>query len=135
MIFQVTTKNCQIADQSRSHINRHIAKLVQALPFVASDLVVLRLIIRKNIDRYHPMRVHPHLHKTYTDLKPALAYFEGSITFRLNKQRLYAHFKGTTIDECVNLGFKRLFEKLEKYKDLHFPGESEYPDHSSIRGR
>lgn len=133
MIFKLTTKNCQVSARSRNHINWHLAKVAQALPNIESDLIVLRLIIRKNIDRYHPPRVRPHPHKTYADLKTALAYFEGSITFRLSRNRFYSHFKGATIDECVNLGFERLFEELEKYKDLHFSSQSKYPSRHSIR--
>ncbi len=134
MIFQLTAKNCRVSDKLSNHINKHLTKITQALPNVASDLIVLRLTIKKNIDKYHPPRVHPHPHRSYADLKPELAFFEGSMAFRLNKNSFYAHFKGMTIDECINLGFERLFEKLEKYKDLHFPDESEYPDHSSVRG-
>jgi hypothetical protein len=134
MIFQLTAKNCRVSERSHRHINKHLAKVSQVLPNITSDLVVLRLTIRKNIDKYHPPRARSHLYKNYSDSKPALAYFEGSITFRLSRNRFYVHFKGMTVDECVNLGFKRLFEGLEKYKDMHFPNESEYPDHSSIRG-
>lgn len=134
MIFQLTARNCLISAKSRQYINKHLRKITQALPNIESDLVVLRLIIKKNIDKYHPPRVHPHLHKNYADLKPALANFEGSVTFRLHKNRIYAHFKGHIIDECINLGFDRVFEKLKRYKDLHFPDESEYPDHRSFRG-
>lgn len=133
MIFKLTCKNCRISNQSRKYINEHLEKINQSLQHTQGDLVVLRLILRKNIDRYHPPRVHPHLHKTYADTKTALAYFEGSITFRLDKKRLYVHFKGQTTDECINTGFNRLFEELEKYKGLHFSNESEYPDRESIR--
>lgn len=134
MIFQLTTKNFQILNESKKRINKHLEKISRSLPNMERDLVVFRIIIRRNIDRYYPSRVRYHRHKSYADLKPALAYFEGSITFRLNKNRLYAHFKGASVDECINLGFERLFEKIEKCKDLHFPEESEYPDHRSIRG-
>ncbi|MBI4035367.1 hypothetical protein HY383_00300 [Candidatus Daviesbacteria bacterium] len=134
MIFKLTAKNCEISAASYKHISRHFEKMTQLLPHVREDLVVLRVVIRKNIDKYHPSRIHPHQHRSYADYKPALAYYEGSITFRLDKKRLYAHFKGQTIDECFDLGFDRIFEELEKYKDLHFPSESEYPNHSTIRG-
>ncbi|MBI2599921.1 HPF/RaiA family ribosome-associated protein [Candidatus Daviesbacteria bacterium] len=135
MIFKLTTKNCQVSERLVEYIHKHVAKLDQSLPGIESDLVVLRLLVRKNIDKYHPPRNHPHLHRSYADLKSALAFFEGSITFRLNKNRLYVHFKGQTMEECIDVGFKRIFKELEKYKDLHFPSGSEYPDHSSIRGR
>lgn len=133
MIFQLTAKNCQILDKSRSRIDRHLAKLAQSLPNVESDLVVLRLTIRKNIDKYYPPRVHHHRHKLYADLKPELSFFEGSMVFCLKKVRFYTHFKGQTIDECTNLGFKHLFTELEKFKDSHFSSQSEYPNHRSIR--
>ncbi len=135
MIFKLTTKNCRVSDKSQKRINEHLAKVAKVLPHIESDLVVFRLTIRKNIDRYFPPRVRRHRHKTYSDLKPAISYFEGSITFRLHKNKFYTHFKGVTIDECINLGSRRLFIELEKYKDLHFPSESEYPDHRSIRKR
>lgn len=141
MILKLTTKNCRVSNKSEKRIRKHLARVTRALPHIESDLVVFRLTIRKNIDRYFPPRFRRHRHKTYSDLKPAISYFEGSIAFRLNKNRFYTHFKGVTTDECINLGFERLFIKLEKYKqasrwrdkDLHFPGESEYPDRRSIR--
>lgn len=134
MIFQLTAKNCQVTDKPRKIINRHLAKITQMLPNIEGDLIVLRLTIRKNIDKYHPPRARHEAEKTYADSKPALANFEGSISFRLNKTRFYVHFKGKTIDECVTLGFNRLFVELEKFKDLHFSSESKYPDHRTIRG-
>lgn len=134
MILTLTAKGCRISDDSQKRIIKHLKKINQALPYLEEDLTVFRLLLKKNIDKYHPPRMYPHRHKSYMDTKPALAYFEGSITFRLDKKRLYAHFKGQTIDECINLGFNRIFEELEKYKDLHFPAESEYPDKVSIRG-
>ena len=134
MIFQLTAKNCRIPKDSSKYISKHLVKITQVLSNIESDFVVLRLTIRKNIDRYYPPRVHRHRHKAYSDLKPALAYFEGSISFCLKKVRLYTHFKGQTIDECFNLGFKRLFTELKKFKDLHFSSQSEYPNHRSIRG-
>lgn len=135
MIVKLTTRNCRVSDDSKKRINDYLARVVKVLPHIESDLVVFRLTIRKNIDRYFPPRIRRHRHKTYSDLKPAISYFEGSITFRLHKNRFYTRFKGVTIDECINLGFGRLFIELEKYKDLHFPSESEYPDHRSIRRR
>lgn len=134
MIFQLTCKNCRMSNRSRRNINEHLEKISRSLQHTESDLLILRLIIRKNVDKYHPPRVHPHLHKTYADTKTALAYFEGSLTFRLDKKQLFVHFKGYTIDECINTGFDRIFKELEKFKDLHFPSESEYPNHESIRG-
>ncbi|MCL4417155.1 MAG: hypothetical protein M1365_10725 [Actinobacteria bacterium] len=133
MIFQLTVKNSRISGISRKTINKHLGTIKNKLANISGDLVVLRLTIRKNIDKYHPPRIHHHPHKTYSDSKPALAYFEGSIAFCLNKKRFYAHFKGQTVDECVQLGFNRLSAEIEKYKDLHFPSESDYPDHGSIR--
>lgn len=134
MIFKLTAKNCEISAASYKHVSRHLKKITQSLPHLKEDLVVLRLVIRKNIDQYHPPRIHPRRHRSYADYKPALAYYEGSITFRLDKKRFYTHFKGQTIDECFDLGFGRIFEELEKYKDLHFSSESKYPNHSTIRG-
>lgn len=133
-MFKITTKGCQVSDRTRRRIYRHLAKVTQFLPDVEEDLIVFRLVIKKNIDRYHPQKTRSRLHK-YADVKPELAYFEGSITLRLNKKQLFVHFKGQTIDECVNLGFERIFDELKKHKDLHFSAESEYPDHSSIRRR
>lgn len=135
MIFQLTAKNCQVPEASKEYINRNLSKLEQFLPDVAGDLLVLRLVIRKNVDRYHPPRTHLQQHKTYADTKPSLAYFEGSITFRIDKNRLYVHFKGQTLDECIKRGFELIFKELKKFKNLHFSSESEYPDHNSIRGK
>lgn len=133
MIFKLTTRGCQISPSSYKHLSQHLNKMERCLPNIEPDLVVLRLILRKDIDHYHPPRTRPHPQKTYVSKKAALAFFAGSISFRLNKNRLYAHFKGRTINECLDRGFELIFEKLEKYKELHFPSESEYPDHSSLR--
>ena len=134
MIFQLTTKNCGISDASYKYIKVHLDKITRFLPHVEGDLIVFRLNIKRNIDLYHPPRMHPQGHKGYINKKPASVIFEGSMTFRLNKNKFYAHFKGQTIDECLDLGFNRTFKELEKYKATHFPAESEYPDRSTIRG-
>lgn len=120
MILQLTAKNCQISEKSHVYINKQAARIKRMLPDVDPDLIVLRVNLIKNIDRYHPPRVNHRTHKTYADIKTALANFEGSMTFRLNKNRFYTHFKGATIFECLDTGFHRLFIELEKYKDLHF---------------
>lgn len=133
MIFKLTAKNCQIPTASLRHLDAHLRKVTKFLPHIQKDLIVLRLFIRKNIDRYHPSRIHPHQNKSYADTKPELALFEGSMAFRLSKKRLYVHFKGKTIDECSNLGFDRIYKEIRRFKDLHFPAESKYPDHSTIR--
>lgn len=135
MIFKLTAKGCQIPPKTRKHINKHLEKFARSLQNIQNDLVVFRLLIKKNIDRYHPLRMHPHPHKSYADIKPALAYYEGLMTFRLDKKQLYVHFKGQTVDESIDRGFDLLFKKLEKYKNLRFSSESEYPDRSSIRQR
>ena len=134
MILQLTAKNCQIEERPRKYIGKQIAKLERMLPDVKADLVVLKIVIRRNIDRYHPPKVPHHINKSYADSKTALANFEGSITFNLNKNRIYTSFKGVTVDECLDTGFHRIFKEVEKYKDLHFSSDSEYPDHKSIRG-
>jgi len=64
MIFKLTAKNCQVSERLAEHINKYAAKLDQSLPDIESDLVVLRLIVRKNIDKYHPPKLGNH-HKTY----------------------------------------------------------------------
>lgn len=135
MILQTAAKNCRITDRSKKYIDSYLARLERFLPDLESDLLILKLVIRKNIDKYYPPRVHSHRHKDYTDIKPALAYFEGSISFRIDKHRLYVHFKGQTIDECIKQGFEMIIKELKKFKNLHFSSEGEYPDRSSIRGK
>lgn len=134
MIFKLTAKGVQIPEQTYKHINSHLNKIARILPDVEEDLIVLRFNLKKNVDKYHPQKSHAHPHKSYSDKKTELAYYEGAITFRLEKKQLYVHFKGQTINECVNLGFERIFEEIEKFKDLHFSSTSKYPDHKSIRG-
>lgn len=134
MIFQKTLVNCRISPEADKHLNYHLEKISRALEDYDPDLPLVRFTLRKDIDRYHPPRRHLSKNKTYADAKPALSYFTGSIYFCLSRNRMYARLKGQTVDECIDLGFKRIFKKLEKYKDKHFPSESEYPDHSTIRG-
>src|SRR3989344_9657032 len=116
MVFKLTTKGCQVSLSSYRHLSQHLQKIDQWLPTIEQDLVVLRLVLKKDVDHYHPSRSRPHHQKTYATKKPALAFFVGSISFRLNKNRFYAHFKGQTINECIDRGFELIFEKLEKYK-------------------
>lgn len=133
MVIQLTTKNCRIYDKSRININRHLAKLAQELPTINDDLIVVRLNIKKNTEKYYPPKTPTYKNKTYADEKSNLAYFEGSIAFRLPRKRLYASFKGRTIEECVDVGFTRIFKEVKKYKSLHYSSVSKYPDRSSIR--
>lgn len=132
MKLQLTAKNCRIASHSQNLIEEHIAKIKRFLPDLESNLVFVRLTIRRNLDRYFPPRL-PHKYKTYKDSKTVLANFEGSLILPILKNRIYVRFKGTTIDECIKVSFERLFTKLEKLKDRHFSSRSSYPDHSSIR--
>lgn len=134
MVFKLTNKGCKVSESSYEYINRHLKKITQASPNIGEGLLVLRLVIKRNIDQYHHPRSRSFSRRNYAQLKPALAYYEGSITFRLNKKQLYSYFKGQTVNECIHTGFDHIFRKLERFKDLHFPSESEYPNHSSIRG-
>lgn len=133
MLFSLTSKGCQLSPHSFKTLDWHLQKISKNLPHFREDLPLLRLVLRRNIDKYYPKSNHSLQHKSYSKIKPALAYFEGSMTFRLDKKRLYVNFKGQTVDECLKTGFDRIYKELEKYKDLHFPAESEYPDHSTIR--
>lgn len=133
MVFKLIAKECEVVESSQQHINRHLEKLSRFLKNIEADLPILHLIIRKNRDRYHPKKISSPKAKSYVSTKPSLAYYEGSIVLTLPKKLLYAHFKGQTVDECVNLGFERITQKVIKYKDTHFPTESEYPDRASIR--
>lgn len=133
MIFKLTAKGCEISENSYKRIKARLQKIIQTFPNVSDDLIVFRLNLKRNTDKYHPKRVAHRSHKSYSDSKPFISFFEGSIAFRLNKNMLYSRFKGHTIDESVNLGFERIVKNLEKHKSLHFPQESEYPDKNSIR--
>lgn len=132
MIFKLTSKNCQILPRTQIYISQHFKKFSRFLPNIQEDLIVFRLNLRQNTNRYYP-KIMPHQHKRYTDAKPALAHFEGSMMFRLVKNQLYVHFRGQTIEECVDRGFALIFKKLEKFKTLHFTENSEYPNRDSIR--
>lgn len=92
------------------------------------------MVLKKNIDKYHPPRIKDRTYKDYSDTKTALAYFEGSIALRLNRNRLYTSFKGQTVEECADTGFERIFEQIDKHKETHFPSDSKYPDRATIRG-
>lgn len=134
MIFQLTCKNCRVSKKSLEYLNDYLNKFQRKLLKIPPDEIAVKLTIRKNIDRYYPPRIYPHPHKTYSDKKTALAFFEGSITFRLFKKRFYADFKGVTIDECIKTGFERLLKEVDRYRNLHFAAESDFVDKRSIRG-
>lgn len=134
MIFQLTCKNCRVVKRSREFLNGYVNKIQREFLRLPDDEIVLKLIIRKNVDRYHPPKVRPHPHKIYSDSKAALAIYEGSITFRLLKRRFYADFKGVMIDECIKTGFDRIIKEIEEFRNLHYPSESDYPDRKTIRG-
>lgn len=133
MIFKLTCKNCRVTQKSRNYIDQYVNKIQRKLLKFPEDEIVLKLIIRKNVDRYYPPKIHLHTHRTYSDSKTALAAYEGSITFRLLKNRFYADFKGATIDECIKTGFSRILEEIEEFRNLHYPSESDYPDRKTIR--
>lgn len=116
MIFKLTKKNCEVPETTYKHIEKHLKKVDLYLEDIESDLVVFRLFIKKNIDKYHPPKAYPH-NRSYADIKPVLSYFEGSISLRLNKQPIYVHFKGASIDECIDSGFDLIFREIEKFKN------------------
>lgn len=116
MIFKLTKKNCEISDKSYKHIEKHLKKIDLYLEDIENDLVVFRLFFRKDINKYHPLKTYPH-QRSYADEKPSIAYFEGSISLRLSKQPIYVHFKGASIDECIDNGFDLIFREIEKFKN------------------
>lgn len=132
MKLQLTAKNCKITNHSQKLIDDNIEKVKRFLPDLESDLVYIRLTIRRNTDRYFPPRLH-HKYKTYGDSKTALANFEGSLALPIRKNNIYVRFKGITTNECIKVGFEKLFIKIKKFKNLHFSSRSAYPNHSSIR--
>lgn len=134
MVLELTAKNCRISPLSRVYIDEYINKINRQLKSFSGDEIVLRFTIRKNIDRYFPPKIEHHTHKRYADLKPILAYFEGSVSFRLKKNRFYNHFKGQSIDECIKVGFDKLIKEVDRFRNQHFSSESDYPDRASIRG-
>lgn len=135
MIFKLTKSGCNFSDTNYQQIDQYIKKISNFLGDLDSDLIVLRLVIKGNKDKYYLPKTYPHRNTNYADRKPVLAYYEGSITFRLNKNQLYVHFKGQDIDECIEKGFKLILLKVDKFKDQHMVSESEYPDHNTIRRR
>lgn len=126
MIFELTCKNCSVSTQSRQYMEKFLNKITKELSSVSSDQIVLRFVIKNNTDKYYPLK------KTYQ--KPAMAYFEGSITFRFKKNRFYARFKGATINECIKAGFGHLLKEVGEYRNQHYSSESDYPNRQTVRG-
>ena len=133
MIFQLTLKNCRISELSSAYLTQFSYKLQKRLDVRSNDEILLKLTIKKNIDRYFPPKGGLAKHKKYADSKAALAFFEGSISLRFRKNRLYSEFKGVTIDECIKTGFSRLLKEVSEYRNHHFSSESDYPHRQSIR--
>lgn len=124
MIIAVTAKGVQLKKATLAYINSQFEKATRFLPQVNPSSPLLNVLIKKSNDKYYPK-------KEYN--RPGLAHFEGTVNLRLPKKMLYTQFKGQTIEECVNIGFKNLLKELKKYKSLHFMAQSEYPDHRTIR--
>jgi len=133
MISKFTAKGFKISESAFRHINYHLKKFTRLLPNLNPDLPRFNFFIRKNISRYHLKRHYHHYFTNYLDRKGALAFFEGSVNLKLPKKPLIVRFKGQKLNECVDRGIKTLKKELQKYKDLHFKAQSEYPDHQSIR--
>lgn len=125
MRLKITTKGFQIPIQLYKHLDFHLQKISQRLPHLEYDLSSFSIVIRKTAHKYYIKRHYHH----------ALALFEGSMNLQLPKKPLIVTFKGQTINECIDRGIDRLKKELQKYKDLHFKSQSEYPNRLSIRVR
>ena len=133
MVFKLTCQHCELSDATLSRVNRNLNKITQRLPNVADDLIVVRLLLKRDTDQYFSPRTRRQHHKTYVDSKPNLAYYQGTLTLRLDKVNIIDNFKGETIEECIENGFESIFKKINKFKDKHFPSESEYRSRATIR--
>ena len=131
MKLKITAKGFQIPTKIYQHLNFHLPKISQRLPHLNYDLSLLSIIIRRTAHKYHIKRHYHQSYTNYADRKPALALYEGSMNLRLTKQPLIVTFQGYTINECIDRGIDYLKKELQKYKDLNFKSQSEYPNHKS----
>lgn len=126
MKYTVSTKHCILSEKTLKHLRRHIEKLDQMLPGFDPDLVSLDIVFRRKRER----KLN---HTNPTPKAPDFIYFEGTIKMVLPKKPLIVCFKENTIDQAVNIGFERLFKEIETYKGKHFPNDSEFYNHDTIR--
>ena len=129
----VSTKGTKLERNVLDSINKYSAKLNRFLPHFNPDLLTLNLFVRKNDDKFHVHRKYRHTGKDYLKGKSQLAHFEGSIRLIAPKKVLYTNFKGVTVYESVHTGIKNLIKEINKYKQLHFKSQSQYPHHETIR--
>lgn len=123
MKVNITAKGFKVNSRLSKHLNFHLQKISERLPNLKSDLPSLKFLVRKSIKKYYNKKDYP-----------SLAHFEGSISLQLPKKSLFVTFSGRSVSECIESGISRLKKEFEKYKDLHFKSQSQYPNHLSIRG-
>lgn len=139
MVYTIALKRCRLSDFAFKYIEEHVVKLAQFLSDFDPDLLLLNLVIRK-----HKKRRLNHISESVLDRgetqigtanpkAEAPLYYDGTIVLVLPKKPLIVHFLGQTLSEAVSIGFERLFKELDTYKGKHFPNDSEYFDHRSVR--
>lgn len=130
MIIKLTLKHSQLSEKNIGMINHYIDKITQMLPHYSEDLPLLAITIRQDKSFYSPKKVSDN--KNIKRKTGIASFYEGSTTLHLPKNPIDIHFRGKTIDECLNMGFDSLLEKIKKFKDKHFHSESQYPNYSAI---
>jgi hypothetical protein len=139
MRYTISSKLFQLSDRHLQHIERLVEKLTRFGPYGEADEVLLNIIIRrhnkKSLNHIEKrlaadLTVNPIHGHEFTD---SPVYYDGTLDFILPKKSIVAKMLGKNVDEALKDGFDELFRELDAYKGLHFPDDSEYVNHSTLR--
>ncbi|MCL5411716.1 MAG: hypothetical protein M1150_03165 [Patescibacteria group bacterium] len=139
MEYLISTKKFQLSDSSLRYLDRKLKRLSRFLSDMAIDLPLLEIIIRKHKKRrldhiLENVSVDPEVNiVSVTPKSSSPVYYDGTMRLQLPKKPIVAHFDGKTVDEALEVGFKRLTRELDTYKGEHFGSDSEYFDQKTIR--
>lgn len=139
MIYNITTKGFKLSNQKLIYIDRYAKKVTRFLSDLDIHLLHFDIIIKK----YKSKRLDHGRKILQTDSEAinfevhpkfkSPIYYEGRIWLQIPKKSLVSHSKGSTSEEAIDIGFKRLIKELETYEGKHFPNDSEYYNHTSIK--
>jgi ribosome-associated translation inhibitor RaiA len=92
----------------------------------------LRNILKK-IERFLP-KVPQDILRLDSTIKYEKLY-TGALHLHLPNGTLEARFENKLQDTAFREGFDILVEEIAKYKGIHFPSHSDYPDRESVKSK
>lgn len=99
MIYQINVDNFKFSAKTQKYLDLSVKRLQRYLTDFAHDLPLLRIYIQCHEKR---------------------DFFDGSMSLFLPGITLNSHFKSSSVDQALKLGFNKLKREIRDFKGKHF---------------